>query len=63
MYELVNQKLLIIPCHLGKIFRHDDIKRLLEIKDFSKSSRRRDSVGSDDSDLSTQSMPQYSSYR
>ena len=52
-------------CYLisGKIFKHDDIKRLLEIKEFSRNSQRRGSVGSDDSDTSSKSMPQYSSYR
>lgn len=48
------------------MLRTDDIRRLLEVKDFSKNKTRRSSIGSDDSDrsdLSTKSMPQYSSYR
>ena len=49
--------------------RAEDIRRMLEVKELTK--RRKDScngfggsdAGSDRSDLSTQSMPQYSSYR
>ena len=48
--------------------RAEDIRRMLEVKELAK--RRKDSngfagsdAGSDRSDLSTQSMPQYSSYR
>lgn len=49
-----------------KLLRTDDIRRMLEVKEYGKNKCKDSYAGSDcsdQSDLSTQSMPQYSSYR